>query len=154
MKGRLFSKVVPLLALAAAAWSAACSNDHNVNSAANLITVDGQVFLSRTQRVGVADVTVILEKSDVSTSKTVLPDIMVRTDANGRWEAKFSLGYTGAGVTDIAPVVLEESMRILMVSPETLTNDLGAGFTFQAGKTYHIWDVFLEDFAAGSSTAP
>jgi len=31
--------------------------------------------------------------------------------------------------------------------------DLGSGFTFQLGKTYHIWDVFLEDFVWADSTS-
>ena len=130
--------------------AAACSNEHNVNSV-NLVTLDGQVYRSRAQRVGVADVTVIVEKSEESSSPSVIPDIFVRTDQNGRWEAKFSLSYPDGGdVTDITPQMVEESMRILMISPSTQFLDLGSGFTFQAGKTYHIWDVFLEDFGQDS----
>ena len=43
-------------------------------------------------------------------------------------------------------------MSIVMISSESLVYDLGEGFTFQAGKTYKIWDVFLEDFAELEST--
>ena len=132
---------------------ASCSNEHNIH-AANLVTVDGYVFFSRTQRVGVPDVTVVIEKSEESTTPTVIPDIIVRTDANGRWEARFTLSYPdGGGVFDIAPQFVEESMRILFVSPEARMLDLGSGFTFQLGKTYHIWDVFLEDFVRADSTS-
>ncbi|MCE5271017.1 hypothetical protein LLH00_07000 [bacterium] len=141
--------LLALLVLAALA----CSDEHNVNSA-NLVTVDGQVYRSRTQRTGVADVTVIVEKSEESASNSVIPDIFVRTDANGRWEAKFSLSYPDGGdVADLTPVMVEESMRILMVSPEARFLDLGGGFTFQAGKTYHIWDVYLDDFGADSTAS-
>ncbi len=145
----LLRAVLSVMLLAALA----CSDEHNVNSA-NLVTLDGQVYRSRTQRTGVADVTVIVEKSEESTSNSVIPDIFVRTDANGRWEAKFSLSYPDGGdVADLTPVMVEESMRILMVSPEARFLDLGGGFTFQAGKTYHIWDVYLEDFGADSTSA-
>lgn len=131
----------------------ACSDEHNVNSA-NLVTLDGQVYRSRTQRTGVADVTVIIEKSEESSSPSIIPDIFVRTDANGRWEAKFSLSYPDGGdVADLEPVMVEESMRILMVSPEARFLELGGGFTFQAGKTYHLWDVYLEDFGADSTSS-
>ena len=139
-----------------------CDNERNVN-AGNLITVSGYVFQSQDVRVGVADITVVIEKSEESSSSTILPDIIVHTDQNGRYEARFTLGYaveggttggtdgsssgttTGDPYTPI-PQVLEESMRILMVSPENKFFDLGSGFTFQAGKKYDIWPVFLSDF--------
>lgn len=145
----LIRSIIAALAL----LSIACGNEHNVNSV-NLVTVDGQVFRSRTQRVGVADVTVIVEKSAESSSPSIIPDQFTRTDVNGRWEVKFSLSYPDGGdVTDITPVYAEESMRILMVSPNGEFLDLGAGFTFQVGKTYHIWDVFLEDFGSGDNNS-
>ena len=92
--------------------------------------------------------TVVLEKSEGSSSPSYIPDIFVRTDENGHWRARFSLSYPdGGGVFEITPMMVEESMRIIMFSPEAEIYDLGDGFTFQAGKTYHIWDVFLEDFS-------
>ena len=138
------------------------SNERNVN-AGNLITVSGYVFQSQDIHVGVADVTVVIEKSEESSSSTILPDIIVHTDQNGRYEARFTLGYavegdntsgTGSSSTSVTnsdpytpvPLVIEESMRILMVSPENKFFDLGSGFTFQAGKKYNIWPVFLSDF--------
>jgi len=125
-----------------------CDNAHNVH-AGNLVTVEGYVFISRTQRTGAPDVKVIIEKSEESSTEAVIPDVIVSTDENGRWQARFTLSYPGGvGVTDIQPQYVEESMRILMVSNENKFLDLGAGFTFQAGKTYKIWDVFLEDFGA------
>jgi len=123
-----------------------CDVEKNIN-ASNLVTIDGHVFFSRTKRVGVPGITVVIEKSTESSTMAVIPDIFVRTDENGRWEAKFTLSYPdGGGVMDITPQYVEESIRILMVSPETRMLDLGSGFTLQVGKTYHIWDVFLEDF--------
>lgn len=128
-----------------------CDNAHNVH-AGNLVTVEGYVFAARTQRAGVPDVRVIIEKSEESTTEAVIPDVIVTTDENGRWEARFTLSYPGgSGVTDIQPQYVEESMRILMVSNENTFFDLGAGFTFQVGQTYKIWDVFLEDFGASVS---
>ncbi|MBW7996648.1 MAG: hypothetical protein FVQ81_08810 [Candidatus Glassbacteria bacterium] len=87
----------------------------------------------------------------------MIPDVIVRTDENGRYEARFTLGYStggpeggssGIGGDPFTPVpeVLEESMRILMVSPENKFFDLGSGFTFQIGKRYDIWPVFLNQF--------
>ena len=139
-----------LIALAGAGLLAfsSCDNAHNVN-AGNLVTVEGYVFVSRTQRTGAPDVKVIIEKAEDSTTDAEIPDVIVNTDASGRWEARFTLSYPGgAGVTDIQPQYVEESMRILMVSNESRFLDLGSGFTFQLGKTYKIWDVFLEDFGA------
>ena len=136
--------------------SSACDSEHNVN-AGNLVTVSGQVFMSRLNRAGAPDVTVVIEKAEDSSTPSIIPDIIVRTDANGRYEARFSLSYPdGGGVFDITPVFVEQSMRILMVSSENRIFDLGAGFTFQVGKKYNIWDVFLEDFSspADSSKAP
>jgi hypothetical protein len=43
-------------------------------------------------------------------------------------------------------------MRILMVAPEGKMWDLGSGFTFKIGQTYHIWDIFLEDFVQPSTS--
>jgi hypothetical protein len=136
-----------LMAAIAFFWFAACENEHTVN-VGNLVTVDGYVFQSRTNRVGVPDVTVVIEKGEESGSGGEIADIFLRTDQNGHYNARFSLGYVdvGGGVTDITPVYVEESMRIVMLSSEALVFDLGAGFTFQTGKTYKIWDVFLEDF--------
>lgn len=152
MNAEKTSGLIRALVAALALVCMACSNEHNVNST-NLITIDGQVFRSRTQRVGVADVTVIVEKSKASSSSSVIPDIFVRTDNNGRWEAKFSLSYPDGGdVMDITPVYVEESMRILMISPSAQILDLGEGFTFQAGKTYHVWDVFLDDFGQDTTS--
>ena len=139
-----------LIALAGAGLLAfsSCDNAHNVY-AGNLVTVEGYVFISRTQRTGAPDVKVIIEKSEESSTPAEIPDVIVSTDKNGRWEASFTLSYPGgAGVTDIEPQYVEESMRILMVSNENKFFDLGSGFTFQVGKTYKIWDVFLEDFGA------
>jgi len=136
--------------------SSACDSEHNVN-AGNLVTVSGQVFMSRLNRAGAPDVTVVIEKAEDSSTPSIIPDIIVRTDANGRYEARFSLSYPdGGGVFDITPVFVEQSMRILMVSSENRIFDLGAGSTFQVGKKYNIWDVFLEDFSspADSSKAP
>lgn len=142
-----------------------CDNERNVN-AGNLITVSGYVFQSAEVRVGVADVTVVIEKSEESSSPTVLPDIIVHTDANGRYEARFTLGYSTAGGSTSGegssggtsgdpytpiPQVIEESMRILMVSPEGKFFDLGSGFTFQIGKKYDIWPVFLNQFGVLSA---
>jgi len=139
-----------LIALAGAALMAfsSCDNAHNVH-AGNLVTVQGYVFVSRTQRTGAPDVRVIIEKAEESTTEAQIPDVIVTTDENGRWEARLTLSYPGGtGVTDIQPQYVEESMRILMVSNESAFLDLGAGFTFQAGQIYKIWDVFLEDFGA------
>ena len=131
----------------------ACDSEHNVN-AGNLVTVSGQVFMSRLNRAGASDVTVVIEKAEDSSTPSIIPDIIVRTDANGRYEARFSLSYPdGGGVFDITPVFVEQSMRILMVSPENRIYDLGPGFTFQAGKKYNIWDVFLEDFSSPADTS-
>ncbi len=150
--------LLPLLAVS-------CDNEQGVN-AGNLVTVAGYVYQSAEVRVGVADVTVVIEKSEESSSATILPDILVRTDENGRYEARFTLGYTtgGSAVTGGSsgqsgtqqpsggdpftpvPQIIEESMRILMVSPESKFFDLGSGFTFQSGKRYDIWPVFLTDF--------
>ncbi len=140
--------LVALLLTAAALGIVACDSHQNVN-AGNLVTVNGFVFQSRTQRVGVPGVTVLIEKSEDSGTPAVIPDIFVTTDRNGRYEARFNLSYPdGGGPFDITPQYVEESMRILMVAPEGGMQDLGAGFTFQTGKTYRIWDVFLEDFGA------
>ena len=143
------SKIRTLLALAAlvASFAAtACDNERNVN-AGNLVTVTGYVFQSRINRVGVADVTVHVEKAEDSSSPNPIPDQQVRTDAKGRWEVRFSLSYAISGSpVEVVPYFLEESMRILMVSPENKFYDLGSGFTFQVGKSYSIWDVYLEDF--------
>ncbi|MFH1071770.1 MAG: hypothetical protein V1794_19285 [Candidatus Glassbacteria bacterium] len=126
----------------------ACDNEHNVN-AGNLVTLSGYVFKSRYNRVGVADVTVHVEKSPESGSPTAIPDFQVRTDAKGRWEVRFTLSYTsGNSPLEVVPQFIEESMRILMVSPENKFLDLGSGFSVQAGKIYNIWDVFLEDFVS------
>lgn len=138
--------LLPLLA-------ASCDNEQGVH-AGNLVTVSGYVYQSAEIRVGVADVTVVIEKSEESSSSTIIPDIIVHTDQNGRYEARFTLGYTTGGSEDESggdpmtpvPLILEESMRILMVSPESKFFDLGSGFTFQIGKRYDIWPVFLSDF--------
>ena len=150
--------LLPLLA-------ASCDNEQGVH-AGNLVTVAGYVYQSAEVRVGVADVTVVIEKSEESGSATIIPDIIVHTDANGRYEARFTLGYTTGGDASATggssgesggqstggdpftpvPQVIEESMRILMVSPENKFFDLGSGFTFQAGERYDIWPVFLSDF--------
>jgi hypothetical protein len=126
-----------------------CDNERNVH-AGNLVTVSGYVFQSPDVRVGVPDVTVVIEKSEESTSTTVIPDIIVHTDQNGRYEARFTLGYStaGEGADPYTPVpeMLEESMRILMVSPANQYFDLGSGFTFQVGKKYDIWPVYLNQF--------
>ncbi|MBN2287997.1 MAG: hypothetical protein JXQ83_01595 [Candidatus Glassbacteria bacterium] len=153
MTGKTMIKFISgLAAVLAVVWFAACDNEHNVN-AGNLVTVDGYVFQSRTQRVGVPDVTVVLEKSPDSGSPNIIPDLFIRTDENGHWRARFSLSYPdGGGVFDITSQYYEESMRIIMFSSESRIFDLGDGFTFQAGKTYQIWDVFLEDFAAADTT--
>ncbi len=135
-----------LTAAAAIVWFAACENEHNLN-VGNLVTVDGYVFRSRTERVGVPDIAVVLEKSEESSSPSVIPDIFVRTDEKGHWQTRFTLSYPdGGGVLDITPQYVEESVRIVMFSSESRVYDLGSGFTFQAGKTYKVWDVFLEDF--------
>lgn len=142
----LFKFCFSLVAASAIAWFAACDSEHNVN-VGNLVTVDGYVFRSRTERVGVPDITVLIEKSEESTSPNIIPDIFVRTDENGHWRARFTLGYLdGGGVMNITPAYYEESMRIVMISSEYRVFDLGSGFGFQAGKTYNFWDVFLEDF--------
>lgn len=139
--------LITLAGLGLLAFSS-CDNAHNVH-AGNLVTVEGYVFISRTQRTGAPDVRVILEKSEESSTPAEIPDVIVTTDNNGRWEARFTLSYPGGGgVTDIQPQYVEESMRILMVSNENKFFDLGTGFTFQVGETYKIWDVFLEDFGA------
>lgn len=142
-----------LAAAIALVWFAACENERNVN-AGNLVTVDGYVFQSRTNRIGVPDVTVVIEKGEESGSAGEIADIFLRTDENGHYRTRFNLGYVdgGGGVTDITPVYVEESMRIVMFSSESKVYDLGAGFTFQIGKTYKIWDVFLEDFVLPDST--
>ncbi|MEA2064001.1 MAG: hypothetical protein U9P14_09915 [Gemmatimonadota bacterium] len=137
------------LAAAALLLGLSCDNEHNVN-AGNLVTVGGYVFQSRTQRVGVSDVTVVIEKGEESSTANTIPDQFVRTDENGHWSIQFTLSYVdGTGsVVGITPGYIEESMRIVMFSSESRMYDLGAGFTFQVGKTYNIWDVFLEDFTA------
>ena len=154
-----------LAALLLSLLAVSCDNEQGVH-AGNLVTVAGYVYQSPEVRVGVADVTVVIEKGEESGSATIIPDIIVHTDANGRYEARFTLGYTtGAGETPSGgssgesggqstggdpftpvPQILEESMRILMVSPENKFFDLGSGFTFQTGKHYDIWPVFLNDF--------
>ena len=141
------------MAAIALVWSAACENEHNVNTG-NLVTVDGYVFQSRVNRVGVPDVTVVIEKGEESGSAGEIADIFLRTDQNGHYRARFSLGFVdgGGGVVNITPVYVEESMRIVMFSSESLVYDLGSGFTFQLGNTYKIWDVFLEDFTSPDST--
>lgn len=165
MRGRIGRTAMLVAATLLTLLAGSCDNEHNVN-AGNLITVSGYVFQSPDVRVGVADITVVIEKSEESSSPTILPDIIVHTDQNGRYEARFTLGYavedgttggtTGGSSTSVTnndpytpiPQVLEESMRILMVSPENNFFDLGSGFTFQAGKKYDIWPVFLSDFGA------
>lgn len=138
--------LLALPALIASFAAGACDNERNVN-AGNLVTVSGYVFQSRINRVGVVDVTVHVEKAEDSSSPNAIPDQQVRTDANGRWEVRFSLSYvSGGGTFEVVPNFIEESMRILMVSPENKFFDLGSGFSFQAGKSYNIWDVYLEDF--------
>jgi len=152
MRGKKLLKLCSLLLAAGAIiWTAACENEHNLN-VGNLVTLDGFVFLSRAQRVPVPNILVVIEKGEDSSSPTVIPDIFARTDENGHWRARFTLSYPdGGGVFDITPAYVEESMRIIMFSPELRIYDLGSGFTFQAGKTYNIWDVFLEDFVAEDS---
>jgi hypothetical protein len=164
MKGRIGRTALMLAAALLTLLAGSCDNERNVN-AGNLITVSGYVYQSPDVRVGVADVTVVIEKSEESSSATILPDIIVRTDQNGRYEARFTLGYsTGGGDTGgdtggstggtsgtgdpftPVPLVIEESVRILMVSPENKYYDLGSGFTFQAGQKYDIWPVFLNQF--------
>ena len=151
-----------LAATLLALLAGSCDNERNVN-AGNLVTVSGYVFQSPELQVGVADITVVIEKSEESSSQTVLPDIIVHTDKNGRYETSFTLGYSspesgesggssssGDPYTPV-PEVLEESMRILMVSPDNKFFDLGSGFTFQIGKKYDIWPVYLTQF--GTQTA-
>ncbi len=166
MRGRIGRVTLVLAAVLLPLLAGSCDNERNVN-AGNLVTVTGYVYQSSEVRVGVADVTVVIEKSEESSSATIIPDIIVHTDQNGRYEARFTLGYTtgGSAVTGGSsgqsgtqqpagggdpftpvPQVLEESMRILMVSPESKFFDLGSGFTFQSGKRYDIWPVFLTDF--------
>lgn len=133
-----------LVAAAAIAWFAACDNEHNVN-VGNLVTVEGFVFQSRTNRIGEADVLVVIEAAEGSTS--FVSDVFVRTDENGHWQARFTLGYAeGGGVTDITPQYMEGNMRIILYSSEYRVFDLGFGYSFQAGKSYKVEDVFLEDF--------
>lgn len=164
MRGRIGRTALVLAALLLPLLATSCDNEQGVH-AGNLVTVAGYVYQSAEVRVGVADVTVVIEKGEESGSATIIPDIIVHTDENGRYEARFTLGYTGgtdgasggtSGESDgqssggdpftPVPQVLEESMRILMVSPENKFFDLGSGFTFQIGKHYDIWPVFLNDF--------
>lgn len=169
MKSRIGRTALMLAATLIALLAGSCDNEHNVN-AGNLITVTGYVFQSPDVRVGVPDVTVVIEKSEESSSQTVLPDIIVHTDANGRYEARFTLGYstggtdggtsssgtsgttsgtsgtTGGDPYTPIPQMIEESIRILMVSPEGDFFDLGSGFTFQTGQRYDIWPVYLNQF--------
>ena len=153
MAGKTLRKasLIVIAGLTGLLWSS-CDTEKNVH-AGNLVTVDGHVFLSRTQRSGVSNVTVILEKGKDSGTPAVIPDIIVHTDENGHWEARFTLSYPDGGdVMDITPQYVEESMRILMVAPEGKMWDLGSGFTFKIGQTYHIWDIFLEDFVQPSTS--
>ena len=133
-----------LMVAAAIVWFAACENEHNLN-VGNLVTVEGFVFQSRTNRVGVADVLVVIEAIEEESS--LVSDVFVRTDEKGHWQARFSLGYPdGGGVMDITPQYIEGNMRIILYSSEYRVFDLGAGYSFQAGKTYKVEEVFLEDF--------
>jgi len=133
-----------LIAASAIVWLAACDNEHNVN-VGNLVTVEGFVFQSRTNRIGVADVLVIIEAGEEASS--FVSDVFVRTDENGHWQARFTLGYTdGGGVMNITPQYQEGNMRIIMYSSEYRIFDLGFGYSFQVGKTYKVEEVFLEDF--------
>ncbi len=169
MRGTIGRTALVLASLLLPLLAASCDNEQGVH-AGNLVTVVGYVYQSAEVRVGVADVTVVIEKSEESGSATIVPDIIVHTDENGRYEARFTLGYaTGDGATSggssgdggeqstggdpytPVPQILEESMRILMVSPENKFLDLGSGFSFQIGKQYDIWPVFLSDF--GQQTA-
>lgn len=164
MRGRIGRTALVLAALLLPLLATSCDNEQGVH-AGNLVTVAGYVFQSPEVRVGVGDVTVVIEKGEESGSATIIPDIIVHTDENGRYEASFTLGYTSSdagstgGTSDESggqptggdpftpiPQVLEESMRILMVSPENKFFDLGSGFTFQIGKHYDIWPVFMSDF--------
>jgi hypothetical protein len=165
MKGIIGRTALVMAALLLPLLATSCDNEQGVH-AGNLVTVAGYVYQSAEVRVGVADVTVVIEKSDESSSATIVPDILVHTDENGRYEARFTLGYsTGGGDASSGgssgdgggqssggdpftpvPQIIEESMRILMVSPENKFFDLGSGFTFQVGKHYDIWPVFLNDF--------
>ena len=165
MKGRIGGTALVLTAMLLSLLAVSCDNERNVH-AGNLVTVAGYVYQSAEVRVGVADVTVVIEKSEESSSATIVPDIIVRTDENGRYEASFTLGYSSGGSDGSSsgssgedggttggsdpftpvPIVIEESMRILMVSPENRFYDLGSGFTFQTGKHYDIWPVFLNEF--------
>lgn len=155
-KSRIPALGTAVAALVLMVFFGACSNEHNVNSG-NLVTMSGFVFQSRTNKVPVPGVTVIVEKSEESSSAAIIPDQFTVTDENGRWEVKYSLGYLSTGNEGVIPVEpepiwIEESMRIIMFSPEGRVYDLGAGFSVQLGENYDLWDVFLSDFSAFSDS--
>ena len=113
--------VTAVAALVSIIFFGACSNDHNVNSG-NLVTMSGFVFQSRTNKVPVPGVTVLVEKSSESSSAAIIPDQFTVTDESGRWEVKYSLSYLSTGdekaiPVEPIPIWMEESMRIIMFSP-------------------------------------
>ena len=145
-----------IIALVVLVLFGSCSNEHNVNSG-NLVTMSGFVFQSRTNKVPVPGVTVIVEKSEESSSESIIPDQFTITDESGRWEVKYSLGYLSTGDEDVIPVDpepvwIEESMRIIMFTSDGLVYDLGSGFSVQVGENYDLWDVFLTDFTVYSDS--
>ena len=117
----------------------------NVKNTTNFAIVEGFVFESELNKVGVEGVQVFIETDPNSQVTFQMSDIQTFTDSAGRYEARIFLSFesTGDQITDFVPNFLGD-VRVAFFSGTKFFAI--TGLTVGAGKEIRAPDVFLTEF--------